>query len=359
MAALPDARPVWFSDFTMLDDGTKTTVAEDSPFRTYMDINIHPIVPEYPDKPIDIYENHPWKHPGKAPVWSPCGIGGGNPRGCYVPGTTTPTPCPAGAESHGKDARFFEFPDVKTTVWKIGGIAETAWQVNANHGGGYSYRLCPLQTATQPPGFPIDEACFQSHTLDFVGEKQWFQFGSNRSTRALFGDIPAMTLSEGTWPIGSQWRRNPVPACHGPGAANAYGRGGGNQTSFPNAGGTYSCSKESYRCPPKSISDPTPSPPCDGDTSKFAWNGTYSGPQFDPVGGYPGKYASEGIYTYGFGNNQGQNAGGEHMFVIVDQVQVPQDIDPGLYVLSHRYDCEQTTRERPPACLPVCLPAAS
>ena len=95
------------------------------------------------------------------------------------------------------------------------------------------------------------------------------------------------------------------------GAANAYGRGGGNQTSFPNAGGTYSCSKESYRCPPKSISDPTPSPPCDGDTSKFAWNGTYSGPQFDPVGGYPGKYASEGIYTYGFGNNQGQNAGGQ------------------------------------------------
>jgi hypothetical protein len=158
-----------------------------------------------------------------------------------------------------------------------------------------SYRLCPIATATQPPGLPIDEDCFQAHTLDFVGDKQWFQFGSNSectgyqdcwlggklkvaigvddrgmvgSTRAMYGDIPAMTLSEGTWPIGSQWRRNPVPACHGPGAANAYGRGGGNQTSFPNKGGTYSCSKESYRCPPKSISDPTPSPPCDGDTSK-------------------------------------------------------------------------------------------
>ena len=125
--------PVWFSDFTMLDDGTKTTIAEDSPFRTYMDINLKPIDPDprIPDRPIDIYENHPWKHPGKAPVWSPCGIGGGNPRGCFVPGTQTPTPCPAGAASHGKDARFFEFPDVKTTVWKIGGIAETAWQVNA------------------------------------------------------------------------------------------------------------------------------------------------------------------------------------------------------------------------------------
>ena len=176
-----------------------------------------------------------------------------------------------------------------------------------------SYRLCPLATAGIPGGAAgsqreIDEPCFQSHQLDFVGDNQWFQFGQNSSTRALFGDIPAMTLSEGTWPIGSQWRRNPVPACHGPGAANSYGRGGGNQTGVSkegfNVGGTYSCSKESYRCPSKSVPgyDVTPSAPCgDGDTSKFAFNGAYSGPQFEPVGGYPGKYAKEGIYTYGFG----------------------------------------------------------
>ena len=93
--------------------------------------------------------------------------------------------------------------------------------------------------------------------------------------------------------------RNPVPACHGPGAANAYGRGGGNQTGFPNNGGTHSCSKESYRCPPKSMNDPSPSPPCKGDTSEFAWSGNYYGPQFEPVGGYPGKFAAEGVYTYG------------------------------------------------------------
>ena len=78
-----------------------------------------------------------------------------------------------------------------------------------------SYRLCPLATAGIPGGAAgsqreIDEPCFQSHQLDFVGDNQWFQFGQNSSTRALFGDIPAMTLSEGTWPIGSQWRRNPV-----------------------------------------------------------------------------------------------------------------------------------------------------
>eukprot|EP01050_Picozoa_sp_SAG11_P017496 SAG11_NODE_2530_length_3250_cov_2.524913_2_plen_50_part_00 len=32
------------------------------------------------------------------------------------------------------------------------------------------------------------------------------------------------------------------------------------------------------------------------------------------------------------------------MFSIVDLVQVPQHIAPGLYALSHRYDCEQTTQ---------------
>eukprot|EP00664_Eupelagonemidae_sp_cell27_P001016 gene1016-9849_t len=35
-----------------------------------------------PDSPIDIYTNHPWRHPGKSMTYSPCGIGGGNPKGC-------------------------------------------------------------------------------------------------------------------------------------------------------------------------------------------------------------------------------------------------------------------------------------
>ena len=120
-----------------------------------------------------------------------------------------------------------------------------------------------------------------------------------------------------------------MPACHGPGAANGYGRGGGNQTSFPNKGGTHSCSKESYRCPPKGMNDPSPSAPCNpakGNTSEYAYGGIYEGPQFPPHGGYPGKFADEGIYTYGFGNNQGQDnptmdVGGSFLFSIIDLVK--------------------------------------
>ena len=174
--------------------------------------------------------------------------------------------------------------------------------MNANHGGGCesstlflrdvffsltgplcradSYRLCPLQTASQPPGFPIDEVCFQSHPLDFVGETQWYQFGANRTSRRVFGDIKAVQTATGTWPEGSMWRRNPIPACHSPNRANGYSRGGANQTFFPNKGGPVSCSKEAFRCPPKGIDDPTPTAPCDpevGDSSKFAFDGLYDG----------------------------------------------------------------------------------
>ena len=75
-----------------------------------------------------------------------------------------------------------------------------------------SYRLCPLQTATQPPGYPLDETCFQAHALEFEGDTQWFQFGSNRSSRAMYGPIKAMRTSEGTWPEGSQWTRKQPPS---------------------------------------------------------------------------------------------------------------------------------------------------
>ena len=43
-----------------------------------------------------------------------------------------------------------------------------AWANNANHGGGYSYRLCK-----STPGANVTEACFQKGHLDFAGEAQW------------------------------------------------------------------------------------------------------------------------------------------------------------------------------------------
>jgi hypothetical protein len=59
-----------------------------------------------------------------------------------------------------------DLPELPTGVqWKIGGEAEVTWQVRNNHGGGYSYRLCPATGV-------LSEACFQDHPLDFVRDKQ-------------------------------------------------------------------------------------------------------------------------------------------------------------------------------------------
>ena len=47
------------------------------------------------------------------------------------------------------------------TVWKRGGTAKTRWQLTANHGGGYIYRLCPA-------GSVLDEECFQKTELEWA-----------------------------------------------------------------------------------------------------------------------------------------------------------------------------------------------
>ena len=45
-------------------------------------------------------------------------------------------------------------PTAPGATWKAGDVVEVAWTLQANHGGGYSYRLCPADE-------PLTEACFQ------------------------------------------------------------------------------------------------------------------------------------------------------------------------------------------------------
>jgi hypothetical protein len=69
--------------------------------------------------------------------------------------------------------------------------------------GGYSYRLCPTNNAT--------EACFQQNILvasDSNRDKAWIQQGNDVSSRK---QIPMMRTTTGTFPAGSEWTRNPIP----------------------------------------------------------------------------------------------------------------------------------------------------
>merc|ERR1712125_130800 len=72
--------------------------------------------------------------------------------------------------------------------------------MSAQHGGGYSYRLCPK-------GTPITEECFQSNTLRFATTNSTIHFDDGSHTDIK---IPTKTYVA---PDGTQWRTNPIPGC--------------------------------------------------------------------------------------------------------------------------------------------------
>ena len=66
----------------------------------------------------------------------------------------------------------------------------------------------------------ITEQCFQQGHLSFVGSKSTLigceETNATHCTKPLRVEIDAMYTSEGTHPAGSQWARNPLPACDTP-----------------------------------------------------------------------------------------------------------------------------------------------
>jgi len=158
----------------------------------------------------DIYKHNPWRAPGTAGVLDACGLAGGTPWGADVSewGQYVNT-----TFAHHGDYGTKVLPEFPTnTTWKIGGTAEAIWQITANHGGGYQYRLCPLSEE-------LTEECFQKHPLDFDTDKQMLQW--NNGTRL---PIKGTFLKEGVFPEGSTWAMNPIPPrCLGPGCRAGNG----------------------------------------------------------------------------------------------------------------------------------------
>jgi len=170
---------------------------------------------------------------------------------------------------------------MKTTSWKRGSTEWVGWGLAANHGGGYSYRLCQLPPEGREA---LTEECFQNTTLKFVGDYSWLQWGKNSKYRDR---IPAKRTTTGTYPEGSQWTMNPVPNCAGlQGGVSVY----------------------DVNCP--------------------------GGLQFENV--FPG--------LFGEGSTTDSEGGWEYYFQwsLMDQVWVPEDLPPGRYVLSFRWDSERT-----------------
>jgi hypothetical protein len=137
--------------------------------------------------------------------------------------------------------------------------------------------------------------------------------------------IPAMRVSgDAVHPKGSQWTRNPIPACQGPEGGALYSGCTGPQFAPPLADddelfNKVFCTKSDGSC----------------GVGKFARpeKGLYGFSVGTCTSGLPGKTCTEeeiDFWALVFNFN------------ITDKVQLPEDLAPGDYVLSFRWDCEQT-----------------
>lgn len=262
----------------------------------------------YPNMSSDWTKYNPWRSPGFAPVTSPCGLAGGGSTARDFNGATPP----AGIDQ-AMDGRLLpELVGVKTE-WPRGSVQDVAFDIEANHGGGYSYRLCPKD-------HEITEECFQRHHLRFASDQSWIQYGEDVSSRV---NISAYRITEGTNPPGSQWTKNPVPAC-----GDASGGEGCEQI----------------------LSDMPPG--CDDHPTNATAGYMCLGPMYEPP--------LPGVYGYGYTDedkshwilNPDRAPTGQlqetkpHQqqkfdFAVVDQVSIPAELPVGEYVLSWRWDMEQ------------------
>jgi hypothetical protein len=121
---------------------------------------------------------NPWRAPGSASLDSPCGVFGGNFHGCPGVGENPVYypfgDCPGGGSSYGPKGESINYPGLTETALEPNAIVEVGWSVSANHGGGYSYRLCKVPEDGGKER--LTEECFQQTPLSFVGITSWIQY---------------------------------------------------------------------------------------------------------------------------------------------------------------------------------------
>jgi hypothetical protein len=199
-------------------------------------------------------------------------------------------------------------PATKPTYWKAGGTAEVGWALSAQHGGGYSYRLCPKNSK-------ITEECFQSNTLSFAKTNSTIHFddGSHADIK-----IPTTTYVA---PDGTEWRTNPIPGCA---CDNGIVCGSkeflGKKAADNHCGGEYLLGTCAGQKPSSSVYQRH------GSATSDCPMGTQFEAGFDQF--------TQGFLTSVY---TGKAA---NKFSVMDEVQVPNK--PGEYVLGWRWDCEET-----------------
>ena len=262
-----------FMPVDLCKSGAQPTLPEK--YRTFADIM------KGTPKFADFTEYRPWRSPGSAMPLDSCGLAGGSTKNNDVAG------------GRGKDTIVHKQgfngtslpPSAAPAKWVAGEAVEVSWEIAANHGGGYVYRLCP---ATEN----LTEACFEKTVLPFASANSTLRWRNGKEA-----SFEAMRTSEGTYPKGSVWTRNPIPVCHDK-QAGFKGKGCDKGPAFP------------------------PPPGCD----ETCWG-------YQPCfpGEFPTGCPNPAIKTI-------------EIPQIVDKVLVPKELKPGKYVVGFRWDCEHTAQ---------------
>lgn len=260
----------------------------------------------------DSYKYNPWRAPGTAPVIDPCGQAGGK-----YPAT------PMGGDSVFYTTNFSTMGDFGSGLpptsghlpkWVAGSDVQVAWGMRFNHGGGYSYRICPADSK-------LTEECFQQTPLDFVRGAHAIMWnnGTLRPIKGTFVDHTVIgTDGKPVVPEGHVWARNPVPRIHTDNIGMAYV---GKCTMGPPRRESWSASKEDCQ----QFASPCP------DIDTGWWNCT--------DGVHQG-----GCDKSGNSDHWGYCSGDWTLGMIADRVVVPKDLKPGKYVVGWRMDCEETAQ---------------
>jgi len=146
----------------------------------------------------DWTKHNPWRAPGHAPVFDPCGRASGSYKATGGKGEFTNT-------EYAKlgDLGSQVLPKYDTgTVWEAGSVVETMTSFRADHGGGYQYRLCPLEAN-------LTEDCFHQTPMAFAGNSKLMIWDGSVI------ELNSVDVTNGTLPAGGTWRMLAIPDVNG------------------------------------------------------------------------------------------------------------------------------------------------
>lgn len=232
----------------------------------------------------------PWRAPGSAILNDACGIAGGSPIHQGNGGEYYETRF---AKQGDKGSQVLA-PLATGVIWKAGTSVQASVFIQANHAGGWQYRLCPADAE-------LSEECFQQTPLAFdqsAGQQLLLSDGSIHQLNGTY-------LREGTFPKGSAWVMNPVPECCPPeGACERQGLlcGSSEKSSMGHECYSHQCGVDSGLGPSK---------------PEFPW------PTMNQLAP-PTNIAPK--------------------FAIIDTLQIPTNLKPGNWVLGWRWDAEETAQ---------------